>query len=134
MKKDRFLELAEIWLNQAKDDLSWAKDTLDDKRYSGVCFLTQQAAEKALKAYLFSKKQRLIRTHNLERLLEKCTLFERKFLRLKRNCQVLNEFYTDTRYPDIWDRTRFNDESLAKDALRLAEAVVKFIERNINLS
>lgn len=36
---DRFEELAKTWLDRARDDLLWAKDTLDDKRFSGVCFL-----------------------------------------------------------------------------------------------
>ena len=46
MKKDRDLERAQVWLSKAQDDLLWAEDTLEHKRFSGVCFLTQQATEK----------------------------------------------------------------------------------------
>lgn len=132
MKKNRPRELAEIWLEKAKDDLLWAKDTFEDKRFSGVCFLTQQAVEKTLKAYLFSQRQSLIRTHNLERLLERCSLFDKDFLSVRRHCQILNTYYTDTRYPDIWDMSRFEDEVLASEALDLAYEVIQFVEKKLS--
>jgi HEPN domain-containing protein len=45
---------AERWLNQAKNDLEAAKWNSEGKFYAHACFLSQQAAEKALKAYLYS--------------------------------------------------------------------------------
>ncbi|MBC7335125.1 MAG: HEPN domain-containing protein [Clostridia bacterium] len=42
------------WLRQAEYDLDDAKFKADGKRYNVACFLCQQAAEKALKAYLIS--------------------------------------------------------------------------------
>lgn len=109
MKKDRFEELAENWFKKAKDDYIWAKDSFDDKHYGGVCFLSQQVAEKALKAYLFLRKEKLVRTHDVERLLEKTELHDKSFKKLRSNCQILNVYYTDTRYPDIWDYSRFEN-------------------------
>ena len=70
MKKDRYEELAEIWFKKAQDDLAWARDSFEDGHFGGVCFLCQQVAEKTLKAFLFSKKQKLVKTHDLENLLE----------------------------------------------------------------
>lgn len=43
------------WLRQAQHDLSDAEYSLAGRRYSLACFLSQQAAEKALKAYLSTR-------------------------------------------------------------------------------
>ena len=128
---DRFEELAKTWFDRAQDDFLWAQDTLDDERFSGVCFLCQQSAEKALKSYLFSQKQTLIKTHNLPLLNEKCKKFDSTFFELEEAVDTLNNYYTDTRYPDIWDYTRFHNEALAKEALILTEKIVQFVNKKI---
>ncbi|MBI3385273.1 HEPN domain-containing protein [Candidatus Gottesmanbacteria bacterium] len=45
----------ELWLSKADDDLEWCRASLREKIYYGSCFVAQQAAEKALKAYLLFK-------------------------------------------------------------------------------
>lgn len=129
--RDRFRELATLWFKKAGDDLLWAKDTLRVKRFGGVCFLSQQTAEKALKAYLFSKKEKLLKSHNLPLLNERCKKFNPNFSLLDLAVDVLNQYYTDTRYPDIWDYSRFEDEKLAKEALKLAEEILSFVSKKI---
>ncbi|HEY9246165.1 MAG TPA: HEPN domain-containing protein [Candidatus Methanoperedens sp.] len=47
---------AKRWLLQAKHDLDDAYISLDGERFNLACFLSQQAAEKALKAYLIANK------------------------------------------------------------------------------
>jgi hypothetical protein len=42
---------ANDWFRQAEDDLHWAEDTLKAGRYAQVCYISQQVAEKSLKAY-----------------------------------------------------------------------------------
>lgn len=128
---DRFTELSKIWLDKSKDDLSWAKDSFNDGHFGSACFVCQQVAEKALKAYLFSKKQTLIRTHHLPSLNAKCKEFDQDFSQLKDAVNTLTNYYTDTRYPDIWDYSRFESKKLAEEAIKLAEQVLNFIsERN----
>lgn len=131
MKKKEFKRLSQIWLKTAKDDLLWAKDSLKDKWYDRVCFISQQAVEKALKSYLFPQQEKLIRTHNLLLLLKSCQKYNRSFAQLVDACTILNGYYTDTRYPDIWDVTRFEDANLAKEALGLAYEVVAFVQKKI---
>lgn len=128
---DRFEELTEIWFKKAQEDLAWVKHDFKGKFYGMVCFGCQQIAEKSLKAYLFSRRQKLIRTHHLERLLEKCLKFNKEFLKIKTNCQILNQYYTDTRYPDIWDYTRFENQKTAQEAMVLAEQVLNFIKEKL---
>lgn len=129
---DRFEELASVWLAKAEDDLAWAKDTLVDNRFGSVCFLCQQVAEKALKSFLFFRRQKLIRTHNLPLLNEKCKHFDADFSELDDAVDTLNNYYTDTRYPDIWDHTRFEDKNLAKEAFLFAEHIARFIRGKEN--
>ena len=131
---DRFDELARVWFEKAENDLNWAKDTLADNRFGGVCFLCQQAAEKTLKAYLFFQKQKLIRTHNLPLLNEKCKKFDPDFSQLNNAVDTLNSYYVDTRYPDIWDYTRFENEKLANEAIKLAEQIVETVKNKLKIS
>lgn len=67
MKKDRFEELAKIWLKKAQDDYLWAQDSFKTGHFGAACFICQQIAEKSLKAYLFSKREKLVKTHMLVR-------------------------------------------------------------------
>lgn len=129
---DRFDELASAWLTKAEDDLAWAKDTLGDNRFGSVCFLCQQVAEKALKSYLFFRRLKLVRTHNLPLLNEKSKRFDADFSEFDEAVDTLNNYYTDTRYPDIWDYSRFEDKNLAEEALGFAEQIVRFIRRKEN--
>lgn len=43
------------WLLQAEHDLDDARYLFEGRRFHLVCFLAQQAAEKALKAFLYSR-------------------------------------------------------------------------------
>jgi len=45
------LEEGRRWLDQAKEDLHWARELARLGGYHIACFLAQQVAEKALKAY-----------------------------------------------------------------------------------
>jgi len=128
---DRFSELTKIWFKTAQEDLLWAKHDLGAKFYSRVCFICQQVGEKALKSYLFSQKETLVRTHDLLKLLKICQKHDSSFLKLKKNCNILTDYYIDTRYPDIWDITRFEDKKLAEEALKLAGEISEFVKRKI---
>jgi len=120
-------QLAEVWLAKANDDILWAEDSLRTGHFAGVCFLAQQIVEKTLKAYLFSQGEKLIRTHNLIRLLAKCKKFNPGFENFFNTAKTLNVYYVDTRYPDIWDISRFEDEKLAKEALVLTQELFNFV-------
>jgi len=129
--RSRFDELAEIWFKKAKEDFLWAENSFKGGSFGGACFICQQVAEKLLKAYLFSKRERLVRTHNLIELLKLARKHSEDFQKLYLACRQLNKYYTDTRYPDIWDITRFEDRKLAEEALKLAEEILEFVKKKI---
>lgn len=130
-QKDKFDELSEKWFLKAKEDLLWARASYKDGFYDSACFVTQQVAEKSLKAYLFSKKQTLIRTHFLPRLLKNCLRFDKEFENLKTPSEVLNLYYTEARYPDDVDTSSFNTKEKAEEAINFAQKILEFIEKRI---
>jgi HEPN domain-containing protein len=65
-------------------------------------------------------------------LNEKCKKYSRDFSSLDSAVDILNAYYTDTRYPDIWDYNRFNDRELAKEALEQAKKVLDLISQKLS--
>lgn len=59
------------WLEQATEDLKWAKDLAERGGYHIACFLAQQVGEKALKAFLYSQGEEIVIGHSLRGYLIK---------------------------------------------------------------
>jgi HEPN domain-containing protein len=88
------------WLRQAEKDLESAQDSLKTKHYEWACFQSQQAAEKALKAFLYSKGLRAILTHSIRDLVLDCSKYESDFGDLVSRGKALDAYYIPTRYPN----------------------------------
>ena len=127
----RFAELAQIWLETAAQDLTHAQSALEFGFFSHACFSCQQAAEKALKAYLFAQRQSLVRTHDLVKLLNRCVAFDGSFEELGEICVTLNEYYADTRYPDTLKFGTAFTQAEANVAVTSSERVLDFIQARI---
>lgn len=123
----------ENWMFFAKDDLAFARVGLKDGFYSHVCFLSQQAVEKAMKGYLISQKKDYPKTHGLVTLhrLTEVGWLDPHLGSLKK----LSEFYVPLRYPDAVVGALpecMPDEEDAAEALKWAEDIVALIESHIN--
>jgi len=81
------------WLRQAEKDLGGARDSLRTKHYEWACFQSQQAAEKGLKAFLYSKGLRAILTHSVRDLVLSCSSYEKDFGNLINQGKVLDTYY-----------------------------------------
>ncbi|MBI4237022.1 MAG: HEPN domain-containing protein [Deltaproteobacteria bacterium] len=118
----------ERWFYFADQDLAFARAGFRDGFYAHVCSLSQQAVEKAMKAYLVWKQRNPPKTHGLlalHRLLD-VSWMEAHLPALKR----LSEFYLPTRYPDAIAGTLpdgLPDRGDAKQALAWADAVVQLV-------
>jgi len=88
------------WLRQAEKDLESARDSSKAKHYEWACFQSQQAAEKALKAFLYSKGLRAILTHSIRDLVLDCSKYEKDFSNLLSEGKTLDSYYIPTRYPN----------------------------------
>jgi HEPN domain-containing protein len=91
---------AELWQAQSRRDLAAAQALLPAGLHGHAAFHLQQAAEKALKALVIAKQNRLPRTHDLVILAQQAqvTLHPAEMDQL----EELNVLYTSTRYPGDW--------------------------------
>jgi len=127
------------WFDAAQDELNFAKVNLQEQPKFPwyICFHAQQAAEKALKAFLFYKQYpKELRTHNLIALLNLCEKYDKEFNKLSRSCKILNGYYTPTRYPDALPGMTFSGvfkKNEAKEAVELSEEIVKFVKEKIHI-
>ena len=130
-KKDANREEYLRWLRQSKHDLSTAKVTAKGGAHDWACFLSQQAAEKALKSYLYLKGHRAVTGHSILGLLQKCTHHDQSFRPIER-VKRLDEVYITSRYPNgLQEGTpaEFYTEKDSKECIQLAETTIRTVER-----
>jgi HEPN domain-containing protein len=119
------------WLLQAEQDLDDAEFNLSGKRYNVACFLAQQSAEKALKAYLFSKGAEEVWGHSVAELCKDAQTFDPAFSQLDPKASPLDKYYIPTRYPNALPGgipSKAFDENDAKNAIRLTKEVIDFVK------
>jgi HEPN domain-containing protein len=119
------------WLLQAERDLDDAEFNLSGRRYNVACFLAQQSAEKALKAYLFSKGAEEVWGHSVAELCKDAQTFDPAFSQLDPKASPLDKYYIPTRYPNALPGgipSKAFDENDAKSAIRLTKEVIDFVK------
>lgn len=129
--KKRAKEEGYRWLEQAKADLHGAAVLYENNIYHMVCFISQQTAEKALKAYLYARGEEIVTGHSVAALCEWAENYDRSFVKLREEISILDSFYIATRYPnglpDGIPATVFNRKP-AEETLRMAKTAVDFVE------
>lgn len=120
----------DAWLEKALSDLRSAKKLSKDDDYTldTAAYHTHQCAEKALKAYLVFNGQRVLRTHDLEKILELCSQYDMSFKRLLSDALDLLPYATYSRYPD--DRFYIDREELL-EAIKKAAGIFNFVKKII---
>jgi HEPN domain-containing protein len=116
---------ARRWLEEARHDLQVVRTLLQGRHYAAACFYSQQAAEKALKGFLYANYKRPPLTHSVQELIEQC-------MKLSPNLAVLQEKAAPTRYPDALPAPRIPSRSFtatqAREARRFSEEIVNAVE------
>lgn len=126
---------AERWLRQAERDLDDAKYLALGKRYNLACFLAQQSAEKAIKAYLYFQGIEEVWGHSVAELCADAESFNSDFKELKQKAASLDKYYIPTRYPNGLPGgipSEIYQEEDAKQALFLADKVIEFVKNKIS--
>jgi HEPN domain-containing protein len=122
------------WLAQAKEDLKWAVHLTGEGGYYLACFLSQQVAEKALKAFLYAQGEEVVLGHSVGRLCANAADYDANFGQKGDHWKTLDTFYIPTRYPnglpDGIPAEAYN-KSTADSAVVLAQEVVEFVEERI---
>lgn len=93
-------EVASAWLQQARQDLDDATFNASGKRHNVACFLAQQAAEKALKAFLYAQGIEQVHGHSVEALSRQTVQFDASLAPLTTQAAPLDQYYIPTRYPN----------------------------------
>jgi len=119
------------WIKKAEEDYNFAVDNLKEKSkfYSHICFHFHQSAEKFLKAYIIAKNLEFKKIHDLVELLRICENNDKSFYELREECEFLNPFYIETRYPVFWD-VKYN-ETVAKESKQKVDNIKKFILKKL---
>ena len=119
------------WLEQALADMEWACRLDDQGGYYLACFLSQQAAEKALKAFLYAQGEEVVIGHSVRQLCGRAAGYDEKFQRQQDEWGVLDSYYIPTRYPnglpdDI--PARVYNHQAGEGALSLADRVIEEVK------
>ena len=101
-----------------------SKVLLQNTFYDTAIYHTQQCAEKALKGYCVYRRQPLIKTHDLEKILNICIELDSNFSELDILATSLNGLDVRFRYPDV----EFEPEAQeVADAIGWSEQILDFV-------
>ncbi len=94
---------ADAWLGKASNDLLCIRNNLvaAEVPADAVCFHSQQAAEKAVKALIATRGIAPQRTHDLTTLLNDSEDAGWDVDPLRRHCEVVNPYSVTARYPGV---------------------------------
>jgi HEPN domain-containing protein len=96
--------LVQEWLKKADEDLAFAQANFEESRnfHAQICFHFQQSAEKYLKAFIVANNLEFKKIHDLVALLTQCLTVAPTVADLRPDCEYLNAFYIEARYPVHW--------------------------------
>ena len=116
------------WIDKAEEDLLVVNQllTMEVIAKGAVGFHLQQAAEKFLKAFLFSRSIDPPKTHNIEYLLEQCKTSEPEFSGI--DTGNLTDYGVEVRYPGDFLEPSLNElESLLEVVQKIRDKSLKNI-------
>jgi HEPN domain-containing protein len=122
------------WLMQAEADRHGGQLLFDGESYHLACFIAQQVAEKALKAYLYAQGEEIVLGHSVEALARRCAEYDTEFIDLRDEIASLDAYYIPTRYPNGLPESipaRVYTRSAAKETLRMADQALSFVKARL---
>ena len=128
-------EIINEWLVIAYEDYRSAKflyDKMTPKPLEIICYHCQQAAEKSLKAYLCAIGVDIPKTHEVKRLCDMCAESDSTFSELFSDCEELEVYATETRYPLRIDIDDSHADRALKQALKIYNFSSKKTKDNID--
>lgn len=125
---------ARRWLDQAREDLKWTRSLYDQGAFYLVCFLSQQVAEKALKAFLYGQGEEVVLGHSVARLCEAAVRYDASIAKRCDRWGILDTYYVTARYPNSLPGTipaQVFQRETAHGALQLADEAFTFVEARL---
>jgi HEPN domain-containing protein len=130
MKEENKKIICGRWFKKGDEDELAALSMLKhrDGTPSVVCFLSQQLAEKYLKALLIYSDQELTKIHDLMKLGEKLFDFAPEIKDFNNDLAMLSAFYIGTRYVGDYPEFSWQD---AEEAYAAAKKIKDFVLKKI---
>jgi len=128
---------ARQWLDAAAADVYAAEALVARGLFPAACFHCQQAAEKALKAFLYGQGEEEVRGHSVAALCDLAARLDKRFAELGEHVGELDGFYIATRYPNgLVDTTadKVFRRPAAQRALQLAKRTHEEVQEVLGLS
>ena len=125
------------WLEQAEADRHGAQLLFDGESYHLACFIAQQVAEKALKAYLYAQGEEIVLGHSVEALCRRAAEYDKAFADLRQDVALLDAYYIPTRYPNGLPDSipaRVYTRAAAAETLRMADQALVVVSAKIRTS
>jgi HEPN domain-containing protein len=124
------------WYDQAVRDIDDAGYNLAGGRHNLACFVAQQAAEKALKAFLIVFGEEEPWGHSVAELCRNAAQIDPTFAELQPQVAPLDKYYIPTRYPNglpggIPSDAFSRDDALS--AIGLADSLIQHIGKKLSL-
>jgi HEPN domain-containing protein len=91
--RNNALEEGQRWLSQAAEDPHWAKHLAEEGGWHLACFLAQQVAEKAIKAFLYAQGEEIVLGHSVARLCADAARYQPGFADKARRWSLLDGYY-----------------------------------------
>jgi HEPN domain-containing protein len=116
------------WVNRARSDLEIAKSRKEGIYLEDLCFHAQQAAEKAIKAFLIKHGVEFPYVHDIAQLLTLLEEIGQLIPEQIREAERLTRFAVISRYPGIAPPTSLEEYD---EAVSVAEKLVRWVEDQI---
>ena len=123
-------------MRQADRDLAAALSNAREQFFEWACFLSQQAAEKSLKAFLYLQGERAVIGHSILTLVRRAAAYASNLNQLQ-EAKRLDEVYIPSRYPNGLDDGAPGEFYSAKDAqecIALADHVIACVKQQVAMS
>jgi HEPN domain-containing protein len=120
------------WLRQAERDLAAARSNASNGFHEWACFLSQQAAEKALKAFLYLQGERAVIGHGIAALVRRAAAYAADLEGLH-PAKRLDEVYIPSRHPNGLEDSvpgDFYGEEDSNECIGLAERVISSVKEH----
>jgi HEPN domain-containing protein len=118
------------WLHHARADLALSQVQTSPRLLELLCFHAQQACEKSLKGVLVHFGTAVVKTHNLQTLLDLVAVHTPPPVAVL-ECSTLTDYAVTTRYPGVYEPVTIGEY---EDAIKTAELVVGWAEQVIGVS
>lgn len=123
------------WLEQAEHNLAVAKHNLKGGFHSDACYMAEQTAQVALKAFIIANKRRHVWEHSVQELARLCSQYDKDFAGLVEAGKILDRYYIPTRYPDALASPAVPYKTYTKkdaiEAISLAEKITGVVKKKL---